>query len=81
MSKMILVVDDEKIIRVTVSKILEVEGYDVLTAENGTEALSILEEKDVDLILLDICMPDIDGIEVMQKAGKISPETEVVLLT
>ncbi|MEA3351533.1 MAG: response regulator transcription factor [Chloroflexota bacterium] len=81
MNKMILVVDDEKIIRVTVSKILEVEGYDVLTAENGTEALSILEEKDIDLILLDICMPDIDGIEVMQKAGKISPETEVVLLT
>ncbi|MEA3351522.1 MAG: response regulator, partial [Chloroflexota bacterium] len=54
MSKKILIVDDEKIIRVSVSNILEAEGYDVLTAENGTEALNILEEKEVDLILLDI---------------------------
>ncbi|MEA3349925.1 MAG: response regulator transcription factor, partial [Chloroflexota bacterium] len=67
--------------RVSVSNILEAEGYDVLTAENGTEALNILEEKEVDLILLDIRMLGMDGVEVMRKAEKNSPDTRVILLT
>ncbi|MEA3350066.1 MAG: response regulator transcription factor [Chloroflexota bacterium] len=81
MSKKILIVDDEKNIRATVTKILEAEGYDILTAENGAEALSTLEQEDIDLILLDIRMPDIDGVEVMRKAGELSPETKIILLT
>ncbi|NQZ77384.1 MAG: sigma-54-dependent Fis family transcriptional regulator, partial [Ekhidna sp.] len=70
MSK-ILVVDDEKSIRDALSDILTEEGYEVITAEDGEVGFSRLQEEKVDLVLCDIKMPKMDGIELL---GKVSDE-------
>lgn len=63
----ILVVDDEKEIRNLIEIYLKNEGYDVIKARDGEEALEILEKEDIHLIILDIMMPKIDGIEVCKR--------------
>lgn len=63
----IIVVDDEKEIRNLIGIYLENEGYKVIKAENGIKALEILEKEKIDLIILDIMMPDMDGIEACTK--------------
>jgi len=77
----ILVVDDEKAARKSLADILRLEGYDVETAEDGATALGMFEEQSFDLLLLDIRMPGMDGVEVMQKVVELSPDTQIVLLT
>ena len=77
----ILVVDDEKAARKSLADILRLEGYDVDAAEDGVGAVKMIEEQDYDLMLLDIRMPGMDGIEVMQKAVELSPDTQIILLT
>lgn len=77
----ILVVDDEKIARISLADILKIEGYNVTDAASGQAALDALREAEFDLMLLDIKMPGMDGIEVMRKASKIAPDTLVILLT
>ncbi|WP_062046721.1 response regulator transcription factor [Bacillus sp. JCM 19034] len=76
----ILVVDDEERIRRLLKMYLEREDYIVEEAENGEEALKLALEKDFDVILLDIMMPGIDGIEVCQELRK-SKATPVIMLT
>jgi len=77
----ILVVDDEKAARKSLADILRLEGYDVNAVEDGPSALKLLKEQAVDLMLLDIRMPGTDGIEVMQQATEISPDTQIIMLT
>ena len=77
----ILVVDDEKITRISLADILKLKGYNVTDAASGQEALDALREAKFDLMLLDIKMPGMDGIEVMRKASEIAPDTLVILLT
>jgi DNA-binding response OmpR family regulator len=77
----ILVVDDEKAARKSLAGILQLEGYEVVSAKDGSSALEYLDEYEIDLMLLDIRMPGIDGIEVLQQAAEISPETQIILLT
>ncbi len=77
----ILVVDNEDAIRETLKKILEREGYKILTAKNGQEALDIVKEKKVHLIISDIGMPKIDGHKLLRLAKSIRPEVEIVLMT
>lgn len=79
--KTILVVDNEETIRKTLLKILEKEGYKVLTAADGQAALEILREHRVHLILSDICMPRIDGHELLKQIKTILPGVEIVLMT
>lgn len=67
MSFKILIVDDDREIRKVTGIYLENEGYKVLKAENGEEALKIISEKKIDLVLLDVMMPGIDGIETCMK--------------
>lgn len=81
MKAKILVVDDEKVARKSLADILRLEGYGVTEVESGAKALDALEADDIDLMLLDIRMPGMDGIEVMQKAAEISPDTEIIMLT
>jgi DNA-binding response OmpR family regulator len=81
MTARILVVDDEKVARVSLADILRLEGYKVSTAASGPEALKELGDNNYDLMLLDIKMPGMDGIEVMQEATEISPDTFIILLT
>jgi DNA-binding NtrC family response regulator len=63
----ILIVDDNEMIRLTFSEILQMEGYETQTAANGLEAIKWLEIRSFDLIITDILMPDMDGFELMAK--------------
>ncbi|UCC68448.1 MAG: response regulator [Armatimonadota bacterium] len=81
--KKILVVDDDRDDRKMISMILEPEGYEVIAAENGVEALEKVESEDPDLILLDVMMPELDGFAACAKL-KSSPDSRgipVILLT
>lgn len=77
----ILVVDDELSIRLLLTEELGQEGYGVATAASGEEALTMLEVKAFDLILLDLKMPGIGGLQVMEEARKLAPDTVVIMLT
>ncbi len=77
----ILVVDDEKNIRDALVKILNKEGYNTLSAAEGKEALNVLREKDVNLVLTDLKMPTMDGLELLTACKMIKPNVEVILIT
>ncbi len=77
----ILVVDDERAARKSLAEILRLEGYEVTAVEDGENALKLLDDLAFDLMLLDIRMPGLDGIEVMQKAAEILPEMQIIMLT
>jgi two-component system response regulator HydG len=79
--KTILVVDNGETIRETLLKILEREGYSVLTAENGEEAVEVLRGNRVNVIISDVCMPRMDGNKLLKMARAIRPEVEVILMT
>ena len=77
----ILVVDDEAAMRISLAEILQLEGYAVSVAENGEIALQYIEQDSFDLMLLDLKMPGMDGIEVLKKASELVPDCKVILLT
>lgn len=77
--KRILVADDEMSIRLLYSEELREEGYEVLTAANGREALEIVEKEPVDLVILDIKMPEMSGIEVLRQIKEKHPHLPVLL--
>ncbi|MDY6989144.1 MAG: sigma-54 dependent transcriptional regulator [Thermodesulfobacteriota bacterium] len=77
----ILVVDDESSISLALSGILSDEGYETLTAPNGYEALKIIEEQAPDLVLLDIWMPGMDGIETLQEIKRTNPFLQVIIIS
>ena len=80
MQKQILVVDDDTMNLRRTKKILE-KQYDVLLAESGEEALDKIVCEEIDLILLDIAMPEMDGIETFKRMKDLSVETPVIFLT
>jgi len=77
----ILVVDDEDIVRESLHDWLESVGYKVVTAESGEEALRIIRQKKIKIMLADLIMPGMDGIELMKKARKIVPTISTVIIT
>lgn len=77
----LLVVDDEPITRQSLTDILRLEGYDVSSVPNGDEAIKYIQKNPVDLIVLDLRMPGMGGMDVMRAVSRISPETEIILLT
>ncbi len=77
----ILITDDEKSIRNALREILEFENYTVLEAENGEEALKIIQTETVDLVLLDIKMKGMDGIEVLEKIKEMYSELPVIMIS
>ena len=77
----ILVVDDEKFIRMTLHQCLAEAGHSVDAAVGGEHALEKLEAAEYDLILLDMKLPDIDGLEVLRRLRKRSPDVSVVMIT
>jgi DNA-binding NtrC family response regulator len=81
MAESILIVDDEEIIRESLSFILNKEGYRVADAANGRIALDRIREESFDLVLTDLEMPEMKGIELLESINKFSPETLVVIIT
>ena len=77
----ILITDDEKSIRNALKEILEFENYVTLEAENGEEALKVVEKENVNLVMLDIKMKGMDGIEVLEQLKKIKPEIPVIMIS
>lgn len=77
----ILVVDDEAMPRMTVTRALNLMGYKADQAASGAEALSKLSGRYYDLMLLDLRMPGVDGVEVMRQASKLCSDTLVIVLT
>ena len=80
-SFLILVVDDEATMRRSLADILRLEGYRVQMAESGEQAIQRLQSETYDLILLDLKMPGVGGVEVLRLAARIAPKTQVILLT
>lgn len=76
-----LVVDDEETIRLTVSRDLTKNGYEVTVAENGIEAIAKLENSNFDVIITDLNMDGADGIQVLKKARELDPDAMVIILT
>lgn len=76
----LLVDDDESFVR-SLSFTLEAEGYDVAVALGGLEALEKIRPGSVDVVILDMLMPDQDGLEILRRTREVSPLTEVLVLT
>jgi DNA-binding NtrC family response regulator len=81
MAETILIVDDEEIIRESLSFILKKEGYGVLEAANGKAALELVKKEAIDLVITDLEMPEMKGIELLEHVSRICPETLVVIIT
>ncbi|MBC8357564.1 MAG: response regulator [Candidatus Aminicenantaceae bacterium] len=77
----ILVIDDEAGIRSSLKGILEDEGYIIKTSETGEGGLKLLKKQYFDLILLDIWLPEINGIEVLKKIKKMDENPQVVMIS
>lgn len=77
----ILTIDDEKAIRLALKDILELEGYQVDQAEDGPTGLDLLIQQKYDVVLCDIKMPRMDGMEVLERAQKIAPDAAFIMLS
>jgi len=77
----ILIIDDEKAIRKTLSEILSFEGYKIDEASDGEEGLKKFKDRNYDVVLCDIKMPKIDGIEFLQKAGESNPDIPIIMIS
>ena len=77
----ILIIDDEKSIRKTLREILEYENFKVDEAADGAEGISMAEKESYDIILCDIKMPKVDGIEALEKIQKVRPDTPIVMIS
>jgi len=77
----ILVIDDEQSMRDFLSIMLKKEGYEVVAAENGEHALKAIHAEIYDLVITDVKMPKVDGIEVLRTVKEVSPETVVIVIT
>ena len=77
----ILIVDDEKNYLLVLSEVLQDEGYEVLAARDGHEALEIQKSSDLDLILTDMKMPAMDGIELLENIKALDPDLPVIMMT
>lgn len=77
----ILIADDEAPIRLTMESLLRRRGYMVTTAEDGEQALALLHQETFDLLLLDLSMPILSGLDVARRAHEVQPEAAVIILT
>ncbi len=77
----ILLAEDEQAMREHLTRALQKSNYDVVAVDRGTAALPYLDNEKFDLLLTDIVMPEMDGIELAQHCAKVSPDTQVMFIT
>lgn len=77
----ILIVDDAEFLRVRLNKILDTEGYEVVQAENGAKAVSTYKEQHPDVVLMDVTMPEMDGLTALKEIVSFDAQAKVVMLT
>jgi DNA-binding NtrC family response regulator len=81
MKSRILIVDDEREVLETLSQRLSIREYDVTTAFSGKEAIETLKVQNFDVVILDVLMPGMDGVETLREIKRMKPLTEVIMLT
>jgi len=77
----ILIIDDEKLVRWSLQQKLSKEGYEVESAPTGEEGINLIREDGYDLVLLDLRLPGMDGVQVLQEIRKLEKEVAVIMLT
>ena len=77
----LLIIDDDRAFREVLAAVLVDEGFEVFAAQNGTDGLRLVAEESPDLVMLDLRMPDIEGLEVLQRIKGSSPDVAVVMMT
>jgi two-component system, NtrC family, nitrogen regulation response regulator NtrX len=77
----ILIIDDEKIIRSTLKEILEYEKYEVAEAQDGEQGLKFLQDEEFDLVLCDIKMPKMDGLEILDKISQMEKHPQIIMIS
>ena len=81
MKPSILIVDDDEVMRDTLSDVLRKRGYDLLAVGSGNEAISVITKNIIDLVLLDVRLPDQDGLEVLRKIKELDTDILVIMMT
>jgi len=79
--KRILIVEDNKLIRVALKEAIKREDFEILEVENGKQALHKFEENHLDLLIMDIKMPDIDGLQVLKKIRVVNKELPIIIIS
>ena len=79
--KYVLVVDDENVITMDLKKIITSEGHDVITTHSGIDAVRVVEDSNIDLVFLDLMLPDITGVEVLKEIKRTKRDLPVVIIT
>ena len=77
----ILLVDDEELLRAGVQEMLEIQGYTVIAATNGQQALECLDAQHIDLIITDLVMPKMNGIDFVQQLRQVRPDVPVIVVS
>src|SRR5512147_462708 len=77
----LLIVDDERIALRNLEHVMKKEGYDVTGTQNGPNALKLLEERQFDVVLTDLRMEKVDGLQILRKTRELHPDTEVIMIT
>ena len=77
----ILLVDDEELLRAGVQEMLEMSGYKVITATNGHEAMVCLKQHTIDLVITDLVMPKMDGVDLVEQIRQIRPDLPVIVVS
>lgn len=77
----ILLVDDEELLRAGVQEMLEMSGYSVITATNGHEAMACLKQHAIDLVITDLVMPKMDGVDFVEQLRQIWPDVPVIVVS
>ncbi len=81
MSKSVLIVDDEQVLRESMASLLKDEGYESIQAPNGRVAYEILLDREVDVVLSDVRMPEMDGMDLLAHLKQLAPQTPVIMMT